>query len=253
MRSVGSILHTFAGSIIVIGLGAAGCGPGTRTAEGGFDFPRVREEARPIVILGPAGEVFEFIRTGASTCGKYLLSRTTVPPGAGPLPHIHHWTDEWFFAPAGGITLFMGRTMYPDLDVVPGAGTDKDLIDATVMDPGRLVYGPRYFVHGFTNNTSQARTLYLVWTPDTSEISILGYFKRVGQVLDDKDHVPPVDPLAKVRYVSEAPSFGINQSDDFWQYVKSVEQSTMNMVDRRDELLALLEAGEASCPEPAKQ
>jgi len=46
-------------------------------------FESIESEKNPEIIFGPAGEKFEFIRTGKSTCGNYLLAKAIIPPGAG--------------------------------------------------------------------------------------------------------------------------------------------------------------------------
>jgi mannose-6-phosphate isomerase-like protein (cupin superfamily) len=71
-----------------------------------FSFPYVKPDPYPVVLQGPAGEIFNFTKNGYTTFDSFTISYTTVPPGGGPAPHIHHWTDEWFFFPEGGIVLF---------------------------------------------------------------------------------------------------------------------------------------------------
>lgn len=53
-----------------------------------FEFPEIEKTANEPLILGPAGETFEFIRTGTDTCEKFLFAKLTVPPNFGPPPHI---------------------------------------------------------------------------------------------------------------------------------------------------------------------
>lgn len=90
-----------------------------------FNFPEISKEANSPIILGPAGETFDFIRTSKETCGKYLFAKLVVPPHVGPPPHVHHWTDEWFYAPNGGFVMFMGQNLYPDLKLASGEGHQK--------------------------------------------------------------------------------------------------------------------------------
>lgn len=79
-----------------------------------FKFPDVKPDPNPLRILTPAKEQFTFIKTGATTCHQYTMVEAIIPPGAGPLPHIHHFTDEWFYFPEGGITLGMSMEASPD-------------------------------------------------------------------------------------------------------------------------------------------
>ena len=94
-----------------------------------FDFPELSKDANEPVVLGPAGESFNFVRTGKTTCGKYLFAKLVVPAHVGPPPHVHHWTDEWFYAPNGGFVIFMGKKKYPDLARAPGEGAPKDTLE----------------------------------------------------------------------------------------------------------------------------
>lgn len=208
-----------------------------------FDFPEIpTSTSEAIDVLGPAGETFHFLQTGKSTDGKYLFAKAIVPPNAGPPPHIHHWTDEWFYAPNGGFSLYMGETPYPDLKKIPGENAPKDLLYVMPMRPKELFYGERFFVHGFINTTNKPQVLYLVWTHDTKDVSILPYFINAGHVVKKGDK--PAEPgfLERMRFVATAPDYGINQSSDFWQYVKSVKEEKPDHMsnDHREELLGLL-------------
>jgi mannose-6-phosphate isomerase-like protein (cupin superfamily) len=215
-----------------------------------FAMPEVKEDPNPVLIQGPAGEIFRFVRTGASTCGRYLMAKATIPPGAGPIPHVHHWTDEYFFFPTGGFTMFMGSNVYPSLQLPPGRGAPKDHIHLVDTPAGGLYYGPRYHVHGLVNSSNETREMVFIWMPDTPEVSILNYFKAVGQVLTDVNNPPPISTIAKILFVTEAPKWGINQSSDFFQYVETVDRWTPPMDDRRQALVDMLrEVGDGTnCP-----
>src|SRR3984885_13634684 len=101
-----------------------------------FVLPQIKEDPNPLIIQGPAGEIFRFVRTGASTCGRYLMAKATIPPGGGPMPHIHHWTDEFFVMPEGGFTLFLGTQLYPSSMLEPGRNAPKDHIALVATQPG---------------------------------------------------------------------------------------------------------------------
>jgi mannose-6-phosphate isomerase-like protein (cupin superfamily) len=188
-----------------------------------FVMPPVKEDPNPLIIQGPAGEIFRFVRTGASTCGRYLMARATIPPGAGPIPHVHHWTDEFFVFPEGGFTLFLGTQLYPTVLQEPGRNAPKDHIALIQTKPGDVFYGPRFMIHGLINNTQVSHDMYYIWMPDVPAASILNYFKTVGTVLSSPDNPPPIDPVSKIRFVTEATLFGINQSSDFFQYVADTD------------------------------
>lgn len=207
-----------------------------------FSFPKLSKDANEPVVLGPAGETFDFIRTGKETCDKYLFAKLVVPPHVGPPPHVHHWTDEWFYAPNGGFAIFMGQNRYPDLKLAPGEGTPKDTLNIMKMRPKELFYGKRYIVHGFANITDQPQELYLVWTPDSPDVSILPYFLNAGTIRDPNNPNQKPDFMSTIRLVSMAPKYGINQSSSFWQYVKNVVEVDQDhaVPDNREKLIELL-------------
>ncbi|MEY9875683.1 mannose-6-phosphate isomerase-like protein (cupin superfamily) [Streptacidiphilus sp. MAP12-33] len=207
-----------------------------------FDFPEIKPGPEEPLVLGPAGEVFEFVRTGKSNGGKYLFSKLIVPPHVGPPPHIHTRTDEWFYAPNGGFSIFMGPNEFPDLDVPPGPGADRETVTMLPMRAKELLYVPRDYVHGFVNTTSVNQEMWLVWTPDTPESSILPYFMNAGKVVTSKEDLTEPDFLSRIRLVSMARDYGINQSADFWDYVKDVVEDRPEWLpsDRRATLLNLI-------------
>ena len=86
-----------------------------------------------------------------------------------------------------------------------------------------LFYGPRYYVHGFINNSKKPQKLIFIWTPDDAKTGITNYFKEVGQPLPDPANPPAIDPKNKALFISQAPKYGINQSSDFSQYVSSTD------------------------------
>ncbi|HCE5828603.1 TPA: cupin domain-containing protein [Pseudomonas aeruginosa] len=224
------------------------------TAYDQFRFPEIAKDAKEPVVLGPAGETIEFIKTGATTCGRYLFAKVIVPPTVGPPPHVHHWTDEWFYAPNGGFVIFMGTNEYPDLEKPPGDGAPKDTLQIMKMRPKELFYGERYIVHGFENPTEEPQELYIVWTPDTPDVSILPYFLNAGVARnpDIPDQKP--DFMSRIRLVSMAPEYGINQSSSFWQYVDKVVEVEHDhaMPDNRQRLLDLLSSRNA-CDIPGRE
>lgn len=214
-------------------------GTGQATASG-FVFPKVIPDANPLKILGPAGELFTFVKTGATTCGSYVMAEAVIPPGAGPLPHIHHYTNEWFYFPDGGIVMEHGSNQFPDINVVPGEKAPKETLHLVKTKPGDLYYGARYYVHGFFNESDTPKRLTFIWTPDDEKVGITAYFKAVGQRFTDPEHLPMSSPLSKLLFVSAAPQYGINQSHDFWQYVGGLDFNFPKMDPRIEELKMLL-------------
>jgi mannose-6-phosphate isomerase-like protein (cupin superfamily) len=213
------------------------CGGYARAAEA-FVFPTVKPDPNPLRIQGPAGEAFTFVKTCRTTMNHYAMAEATIPSGTGPLPHVHHYTDEWFYFPEGGITIEMGEHPYPTIGFIPGKSAPKDTFHLIKTTPGSLFYGPRYIIHGFFNDTTQTHHMIFVWTPDDG---IVDYFREVGQLIKDPANPPAIDPINKKLFVSQAPKYGINQSSSYNQYIDKVDRSPMPAMDEhRDELVKLL-------------
>jgi mannose-6-phosphate isomerase-like protein (cupin superfamily) len=201
-----------------------------------FQWPEIQADPTPLIIQGPAGEIFRFVKTGETTCGRYSMADAVIPAGAGPPPHIHHWTDEWFYFPDGGIVIFMSEETYPDVNVVPGYQVPKGHVHRYRTKPGDLFYGPRYYIHGFVNDTQTTRRLIFVWTPD----KVTEYFREVGQIITDINTLPPISDRNKELFASQAPKYGINQSRRLDEYVAQWSDTTQAADPHGAELMALL-------------
>lgn len=198
-------------------------------------FPDIEPDPNPLQIQGPAGELFTFIKTSATTNGRYTLAEALVPPGAGPLPHIHRKENEWFYFPDGNVQLQMGDSFYPE-GSIPGTNAPRDTLHTITTTPGSLFYGPKNMIHGFTNQGETTSRIVLLWTPGGIE----EYFKTVGQIVTEPSNPPDVNPDNKTLFVSEAPRFNINQSAYFDQYIGSVDNNFPVTDNRYNELLALV-------------
>lgn len=211
-----------------------------------FKFPDVKPDPNPLRILTPANEQFTFIKTGATTCQKYTMVEAIIPPGAGPLPHIHHFTDEWFYFPEGGITLGMSMEPSPDINVVPGINAPKQMLHLVKTTPGSLFYGARFYMHNYVNNTKSPKKVITVWSPDDKKVGISNYFRAVGQhILSGK--IPPINQKNKELFVSEAPKYGINQSKSFDQYVSGTDYKFSQHSDNHEQELLSLLSNDGKC------
>jgi hypothetical protein len=191
-----------------------------------FPHPNIEKTEK---ILGPAGEIFEFSTCNADGIG-FTIAEAQIPPGAGPLPHIHHYTNEWFWTPKGGLQLFQSVKEYPDLE---NPATDEQAGNTTVYtvntEPNQIVYGPKYRVHGFANTTTETRPLTFIWLEDAispeyelHDGGIREYFQDVGIPIKDLRRLPAITEESKIEFVSHAPLYGINQSYYFFEYVDGV-------------------------------
>ncbi|MBE9174529.1 cupin domain-containing protein [Synechocystis salina LEGE 06155] len=192
-----------------------------------FPSPNIEKTEK---ILGPAGEIFEFSTCNAKGIG-FTIANAQIPAGAGPLPHIHHYTNEWFWTPQGGLELFQSAKEYPDLNNPATVTQGGNATIYTVQtQPNQIVYGPKYRVHGFVNVTSETRPLTFIWRQDPTspeyefhDGGIREYFKDVGIPIKNMKKLPKITDQAREKFVTHAPDYGINQSYYFLQYVNRVD------------------------------
>jgi mannose-6-phosphate isomerase-like protein (cupin superfamily) len=201
-----------------------------------FQFPDVVPDREPLRLLGPAGEKFTFLKTGATTDGSFVLAIADTPPGAGPLPHVHRYSDEWWYIAEGTAQMQMGTGNYPE-GKVPGKNAPRDVLHTLTAKKGTLVYGPRYMIHGYKNIGDKPAKIVTVWAPDKG---VTDYFKAVAQPLPDPDNPPPINEKNKALFVSEAPRFGIDQSASFDQYIEKVDDKFPHTESNKEALLKLL-------------
>ena len=208
-------------------------------------FESIKPDPNPIVVYGePKGSKIEFLRTGATTCGKYLYARVTVPAGSGPPPHVHHWTDEWFYVPTGGIVMFHGNRAYKSINNPPDKA-GKDIVTLMPLEKGEIDYGPRDYIHGYTNATDGTLEVDIVWTPDTKDVSILGYFLAIyAPVFKEERLNAQFNSVQPIRAVAEARKYGMNFSHDFWQFIDDVRYGQHVGDARLDELRRLIQEGD---------
>lgn len=211
-------------------------------------FEGIKPDPDPIVVYGePRGSKIEFLRTGESTCGKYLYGKVTVPPGSGPPPHIHHWTDEWFYSPTGGPVMFMGTRQYKDIKAPPDV-IGKDKVKLMPMEKGSMMYGPRYKIHGYINASDKPAEVHIIWTPDTPDVSILGYFLSIyAPLFLDNSLNTQFHPIQQIKAVSEAKKYGMNFSSNFWQFIKEVKYTRPNGNKKLNKLIRLIKEGDKPC------
>lgn len=135
---------------------------------------------------GP-GTTMTFLITGKETGGAFFLSEISVPPNAGPPPHIHSREDESFQLLEGTLTIQVG-----------GA--------TIVASPGDFVRLPRGIVHTFKNTgTGNAKALVL-----TTPAGLEDYFAEVFDPAADRSAPPPPPtPSMLARARAAAPKYGL--------------------------------------------
>jgi mannose-6-phosphate isomerase-like protein (cupin superfamily) len=109
------------------------------------------------------GDVYTAKATAASTNGSLSLIEASVPPGAGPMAHVHNANDEAFYLLAGQLEFLDGDHTF-------------------VASMGDFVFVPRGTRHRFRNpGTHPARMLFL-FTPAGPEraLDVIGEEARPG-------------------------------------------------------------------------
>jgi hypothetical protein len=232
LKLIGILLKLFAivlSTLTILGFSYAYQGTSSvAVADTINDIPMPKLE-KPVYILGPAGELFSFATCNRGDLG-FTIGASTIPPGQGPIPHIHHHTNEWFWTPKGGIELFHSERRFPLISfpaTSDSAGRTKVYLIPT--QPNGIVHGPKFYVHGFTNQTSETLPLTFIWAEDKDspeyplhDGGIREYFDEVGIKVDDLNNLPPITDEARRAFVTQATKYGINQSDYFLKYVNEI-------------------------------
>jgi quercetin dioxygenase-like cupin family protein len=101
------------------------------------------------------GDLYTILASGEDTGGAFALIHAVVPPGGGPLPHVHRREDEAFYVLEGELTFHAdGR----DIAATAGAWVT-------------LAKGSRHF---FRNIGSTAAKMLIVVTPS----GLVGHLPR---------------------------------------------------------------------------
>jgi hypothetical protein len=183
----------------------------------------------PLRILTPASEIFEIASCSTKDFG-FAITNAQIPPGAGPLPHVHYYINEFFWPPKGGIEIFHSERKFPDISEPPtiDAAGRASLYSVTTQ-PKQVVYSPHTFMHGFVNPTDQTLPITMIWVRDAvapdfeyHDGGMREYFSAVGAHITDLNNLPTVTDAQRNAFVTEAPKFGINQSSFMMQYVSSI-------------------------------
>ena len=97
-----------------------------------------------------AGDTYTIKASHDSTNGSLGLVEATVPPGGGPVAHVHTRTDEAFYVLSG------------ELEILDGART-------FVAGTGDFVFIPRGTRHRFKNTGVHGARMVFMFTPGGDE------------------------------------------------------------------------------------
>jgi len=188
-----------------------------------FVFPTVTPDPNPVIVHGTGGELFTFLKTAATTNGSYSLGDAVFT--TGPLPHIHHREDEWFYVVSGQVDIEMGDDVYPDITQVPGINLPKETMHGIIAGPGTLVWAPRYHLHAFQSADGNLAEMYVVMAPGGLD----QFFANTeGKSPEEQSRI--------------ALDYGFNLSIYPSQYVAGIDDNFMMDDNHASELLALLAA-----------
>jgi quercetin dioxygenase-like cupin family protein len=137
--------------------------------------------------LSIAGDRVNILVDGNDTAQAYAVFEATIPPGAGPPPHVHSREDETFLVLEGEITFHVG---------------DK----VVVLKKGEFLFAPRGIPHYF-KNTAGTHTVLL---ETASPAGLEHYLEACGQVLPARNATPHPPTKEEVeRMIKLAPEFGV--------------------------------------------
>ncbi|BAQ66047.1 cupin domain-containing protein [Geminocystis sp. NIES-3709] len=215
-------------------------------------MPKVEE---PLRILTPANEIFNIASCKVNDLG-FTIAEALIPPGAGPIPHVHYYIDEWFWTPKAGIELFHSTRQYPTIEEIPiigGAGR-ADMY-SIISQANQIIYSPNFYVHGFVNPTTETLPITFVWLKNDlapafphDDGGMRDFFTEVGEKITDLNNLPQLNDKNKNAVVTEAPKYGMNQSSYFMQYVNSIDNkfpSELAKMQNDEDLKRVIEAVEA--------
>ena len=139
------------------------------------------------LVVALSGDRNRFLVLSEETGGSYAQWEAIVPPGGGPILHVHSREDETFFILEGELHIHAG---------------DRDFI----ARPGTFVNLPRGVPHGFRNESSTTARVLITVIPGGLE----GMFLEAGTHLEPGSQIAPESsPEERERLRAAAPRYGI--------------------------------------------
>jgi quercetin dioxygenase-like cupin family protein len=125
--------------------------PNSDTETPDYYRPRVMHvPAGKGVVKWMSGDVYETMATAESTNGALGFTDCWVPPGNGPVAHVHKIADESFYVISGSLEFLNGDQTF-------------------VANAGDFVFVPRGTRHRFRNITDEVAHMASFFTPGGGE------------------------------------------------------------------------------------
>jgi quercetin dioxygenase-like cupin family protein len=135
--------------------------------------------------LEMGGASFVFKVTSEMSNSHLGLYEITLPPHTiGARLHYHRFMDETFIVGKGILTVYAGE-------------------DTHHLQPGSVVYVPRFTPHGFANDTDEQVVLTLIFNPAEKRE---GFFRGLVDILSEQ----PVDPAKYLKLYNKYDSFPVD-------------------------------------------
>jgi hypothetical protein len=215
-----------------------------------YKLPSIKTEKNPIRFVKADGESFTFLRTGKTTCGKYVLAIIDVPPGSGPNPHIHYSSEEWFLPTSSSITLYAGANQYVyRAGQIPGSNAPKEKFATYELKAGELAYSSVGNLHAFKNKTGKTVQQFInIWAPGDGMVEFISELNQANSNLSNPDSKEltansSIDPALRVFLTSA--KWGVPHSIQFDDFIDGyVDQSPKQLARNTRKLERLLKEGE---------
>jgi quercetin dioxygenase-like cupin family protein len=130
------------------------------------------------------GDTYTFKSTGKETDGTLTIFEASVPPRAGPPPHIHHDADEAHYLLEGELQVQAGEHTF-------------------TAHAGSYVQIPRGTLHCFQNVGNRASRMLVILTPAGFE----DFLFEVGRPAEPGKSAPPFGPQELERTIAAAPKY----------------------------------------------
>jgi len=133
-----------------------------------------------------AGDTYTIKLGGEQTGDRFALVHFDIPPGGGPVPHIHTREFEGFVIAQGEVEL------YADGDIVTGRVNDVAVL-------------PTNIPHCFKNRTNSHSQMIAIVAPAGFD----RFIKMAGQPAIAGQHPPAINSEEKHRLIAAANEFGV--------------------------------------------